>query len=235
MTQGSAQSSGASTPPARAPRTNWGMRIIIGIVLVVFAAIAFWLLSAFLPIWWANTIAQQVGGNLGGGVLLGLIYGFAFTFVPLLVLWQIRHRRVSWAWKGVLTVLAVLLSSPNLLTLGIMVGNSEAAHNAQRIIGTSATWFPQWTMTGAIIAGVLFFIFMIWSLMWSKRGRDMRKLKEQRHAAERDRDELRASVATREESARTTALPETQTRPDTARNSGSPSASDSAPQRDIEL
>lgn len=194
MTQGSAQSSSSSTPAPQKPKAKWGMRITIAIILVVVALVAYWLLSAFLPIWWANTISQQVGGNLGGGVLLGLVYGFVFTFIPLLVLWQTRHKKVSWAWKGVLAVIAVILSSPNLLTLGIMVGNTESAHNAQRIFGTDATWFPQWSLIGAIIAGALFLVVMVWSLMWSKRGRDIRKLKDEKSAAERDRDELRANA-----------------------------------------
>lgn len=199
MTQGSAKSSNSSTQDVQKPKANWGMRITIAVVLVVVALIAYWILSTFLPIWWANTISQQVGGNVGGGILLGLIYGFVFTFLPLLVLWQARHKKISWAWKGILAIIAVLLSSPNLLTLGIMIGTTETAHNAQRIFGTQATWFPQWTMIGAIIAAALFVVVMIWSLMWSKRGRDIRKLKEEKKAAEHDRDELRANSENRHE------------------------------------
>jgi hypothetical protein len=162
--------------PAR-KSSNWAAKVIVVLVLVAVAVISYFVLAAVLPLWWANTIKDQVGGNLGSGILVGMFYGFVFTFVPLLVAWQATHRRVSWPLKIAILLVAVALATPNLLTLAVMNGTTESSHNAQRIIGTDATWFPMWSGISAIAAGVVFVIALVLWTAWRRRGRKMKELR----------------------------------------------------------
>ncbi len=144
--------------------------VVLGIGILFFVA-------NVLPVWWANLVGSQVDKNLASGVLLGLFYGSVFTFFPLLLIWQIRRPRIGWPWKIALVVLALLLAVPNLITLGIHLGTNAAAHNAQRILGTEATWFGTWTAYGAII-GALAFLALIWGVAsYKRKDRQVRQLK----------------------------------------------------------
>lgn len=165
----------AQESPAK--KANWAARIILVAVALVVLTIAYFALAAILPVWWANVIRNQVQGNLGAGILVGMFYGFVFTFVPLLVAWQATRKSVSWPWKLTILVAAVALASPNLLTAGIMFGSSQAAHNGQRILGTEATWFPLWTQISAIAAVVVFVVGLILWRVWRQRGKKMKVLK----------------------------------------------------------
>ncbi|MET3175205.1 UNVERIFIED_ORG: glucan phosphoethanolaminetransferase (alkaline phosphatase superfamily) [Arthrobacter sp. UYCu721] len=167
------------THPQETPgkKANWAARIILGAVALVVLSITYFAFAAILPVWWANVIRNQVQGNLGAGILVGMFYGFVFTFVPLLVAWQAMRKAVIWPWKLVILVAAVALASPNLLTAGIMFGSSQAAHNGQRILGTEATWFPLWTQIGAIAAAVIFVVGVVLWRIWRQRGRKMKALK----------------------------------------------------------
>ncbi len=156
---------------------NWAARIILGSVALLVIVITYFALAAILPVWWANVIRGQVQGNLGAGILVGMFYGFVFTFVPLVVAWQATRKAVSWPWKLVILVAAVALATPNLLTAGIMFGASQAAHNGQRILGTEATWFPLWTQIAAIAAVVIFVVGVVLWKIWRQRGNKVKAFK----------------------------------------------------------
>lgn len=156
---------------------NWAARIILVAAALLVLVIAYFALAAILPVWWANVIRSQVQGNLGAGILVGMFYGFIFTLVPLMAAWQATRKSVGWAWKFAILLLAVALATPNLLTAGIMFGNSEAAHNGQRILGTEATWFALWTQISAIAAVVIFAVGVILWRIWRQRGRKVKTLK----------------------------------------------------------
>jgi hypothetical protein len=156
---------------------NWPARIILAGVAFLVLVIAYFALAAVLPVWWANVIRHQVQGNLGAGILVGMFYGFVFTFVPLLVAWQATRKAIRWPWKIALVLLAVVLATPNLLTAAIMISNSTAAHNGQRILGTEATWFPLWTQISAVAAvAVLVVGLLLWS-NWRQRGKKVKAFK----------------------------------------------------------
>ena len=89
--------------------------------------IAYLIAAAVLPRWWAHRIGDQVDESMAAGIGLGLFYGFAFTFIPVLILTFAIRRKRSWKARGWLAVVAVVLALPNLLTLGIVLGNSSAA------------------------------------------------------------------------------------------------------------
>lgn len=156
---------------------RWGAKIVLVLVAVLIAVVAYFVLASFLPVWWANVIRNQVQGNLGAGIRLGIFYGFVFTFVPLLVAWQATHKAVKWSWKLVIVLAAVALATPNLLTAAILISNSDAAHNGQRIFGTDATWFPVWTQISAVVAVLVFLsCIALWTL-WRRRGKKLRTIK----------------------------------------------------------
>ncbi|WP_307076671.1 hypothetical protein [Arthrobacter pascens] len=156
---------------------NWPARIILMMVAILVLVIAYFALAAVLPIWWANVIRNQVQGNLGVGILVGMFYGFVFTFVPLMVAWQATGKAIKWPWKIALILLAVVLATPNLLTAAIMISNSTAAHNGQRILGTEATWFPLWTQISAVAAVAIFVVGLILWTNWRQRGKKVKALK----------------------------------------------------------
>jgi hypothetical protein len=156
---------------------NWAARIIFGGVALLFLVIAYFALAAVLPVWWANVIRNQVQGNLGAGILVGMFYGFVFTIVPLLVAWQATRKSLGWPWKLAILLVAVAIAAPNLLTAGIMFGNSQAAHNGQRILGTEATWFPLWTQIAAIAAVVIFVVGVVLWKIWRQRGKKVKAFK----------------------------------------------------------
>lgn len=162
---------------------NWPARIILAAAALLILMIAYFALAAVLPVWWANVIRNQVQGNLGAGILAGMFYGFVFTFVPLLVAWQATHKAVTWPWKIGLVLLAVAISTPNLLTAAVMISNSAAAHNGQRILGTEATWFPLWSQISAVAAVAVFVAGTILWNAWRQRGTKAKAFK--KAAAER--------------------------------------------------
>lgn len=159
------------------PKPRWGLRLGLGAAALVLLAIVYIVVRLFLPVWWATRIGNQTQGSITSGILLGLIYGFVFTFVPLLIVWQARYKKVSWPWKTVIVLVAVLVAIPNLLTLSIYANSSSAAAKARTMIDTSATWFPSWSIGGAI-AGVLLFVGIaaFWHL-WHSRGKKLKAMK----------------------------------------------------------
>ena len=171
---------GPMTELAQAPvrkMVNWPARIILAVVALLVLFIAYFALAAILPVWWANVIRDQVQGNLGAGILAGMFYGSVFTLVPLVVAWQATRKAIKWPWKIALILLAVVLATPNLLTAAIMISNSAAAHNGQRILGTEATWFPLWTQISAVAAVAVFVVGLILWTNWRQRGRKVKAFK----------------------------------------------------------
>ena len=154
----------------------------------IFAAIglaalaAAWLFGAFVaPAWWSRRIGDIADGRLWFSGFLGLAVGFACTLVPLLFLriaWRLRRGT-----KRAITVLvaAILIAAPNLVLLGIVTGDSDTAHNAERSLGTDAPWFRSWSLFGAI-GGLVAFLGLTWLLF--SRNRNKKKAKSLEQAAD---------------------------------------------------
>ncbi|MGF6835998.1 ABC-type multidrug transport system permease subunit [Paenarthrobacter sp. TE4293] len=163
--------------PARKKR-NWGVKIILILVALLVAVAACFILGAILPRWWSDVIAGQINRDLGASVLVGMFYGFVFTFAPLLVAWQATRKAVSWPWKVAILVVAVAIATPNLLTAGIAFGTTESAHAGQRTLSVDAGFFTTWTAVSAIAAVVVFIaVTVLWAL-WRRRGKQMKALKQ---------------------------------------------------------
>ncbi|MFE4197326.1 hypothetical protein ACFRJ9_15790 [Paenarthrobacter sp. NPDC056912] len=163
--------------PAQKKR-NWGVKIILILVALLVAVAAYFILGAILPRWWADTIAGQIRRDLGASILVGMFYGFVFTFIPLLVAWQATRKAVTWPWKIAILLVAVALATPNLLTAGIVFGSTESAHAGQRTLSVDAGFFTTWTAVSAIAALVIFIgVTVLWAV-WRRRGKQMKALKQ---------------------------------------------------------
>lgn len=168
--------------------TNWVLRIVLLLVAMAAAFIAFRVSAAFFPRWWAQRVADQVQGDFTSGTLWGLFYGFVFTFVPLLLLFQIRRRFFNWTWRLIVSVFALLLAAPNWLTLSVVLGTSKAAHAGERIMDVDAPNFRAGTLVGVIIGAVAALALTATSLWMARRKNQVKRLKT-------ERDELRRAVS----------------------------------------
>jgi hypothetical protein len=175
-------------PAQPAPDRNWSRRIVVAICLLVALTLLALLGAAFLPRWWAQRIGDQVGGSITTGGFLGLFYGFVFTLLPLVMLWfAVRFLR-TWRKRAVALGVAVLLATPNLLTLGIVLGTGNAAHAGDRILDVEAPAFRGGTLAGALLAAAC--VAGAWYLLGS------------RHRARRRAEALEASRSTTPEADR---------------------------------
>lgn len=125
----------------------WG-GALLGIVIA-------WLIAAAaLPRWWSHRVGDQVDGSLSAGIGIGLFYGFVFTFLPLMILTLAIRRRRSWKARGWIALAAIVLALPNLLTLGIVIGNSSAAHAGERTLDVDAPNFRASSLIGAVVGAL---------------------------------------------------------------------------------
>ena len=146
---------------------------------------AVWIAVSVLPRWWSHRVGDQVGGDLSAGVVLGFMYGFLATLLPLFVLGAVlrfrRRSRQAWLVGG---AVALLLASPNLITLGIVLGNGNAAHAADRTLDVEAPWFRGGMAIGAGAALALAGLFVQMSV---SRRRAHRRAREALAALEAER------------------------------------------------
>ncbi|MFI6869688.1 permease [Nocardia sp. NPDC050406] len=137
----------------------WRNRILGLLALAVVLWLAYLVLAAFIPRWWAQRIAEMVHSSFSKGIWYGLVLGVVSTALPLFLLlfstmvWRKRGGRFI---AGMLAVLAVVAAVPNLMTLTIVLGNSTAAHAGERILDVDAPGFRGACLAGAIVAAVIF-------------------------------------------------------------------------------
>ncbi len=124
------------------------------VAVVAIVAVLYWIGSALLPRWWAHRIGDQVHGSIAAGIVVGLFYGFVFTWLPLLVAWIGFHRRRPWRWWVAFGAGAVLLATPNLLTLGIVLGSGDASHAGERTLDVEAPAYRDSVLVGSILAAL---------------------------------------------------------------------------------
>jgi hypothetical protein len=154
------------------------------VAVVVVAAALYYAGSAFLPRWWAHRIGDQVHGSIAAGIVVGLFYGFVFTCLPIFVAWIGFRRRRPWRWWVALGAAAIVLASPNLLTLGIVLGSGNASHAGERTLDVDAPAYRTSVLVGAILAGLATAVLAY--LLFSRkhaRGR-VAKLRERLQIAE---------------------------------------------------
>ncbi len=156
---------------AASQRSPLRRRVLIGAGVLVGIVLIYYIGGATIPRWWAQRIGDQVNGSITAGIALGLFYGIVFTFLPLFVLTFALRRRRSWRARAWLVGLAVLLALPNLFTLGIVIGNSSAAHAGERTLDVRAPDFRGATLAGAII-GAAAVVGLRYLLMSRRRAKE---------------------------------------------------------------
>ncbi|RMI29819.1 permease [Nocardia stercoris] len=156
-------------PTGRSPRTvfgatgrQWRNRTIVALTAILLLVIAYFIVAAFIPRWWAHRVGSMSGnGSFTKGIASGFGIGFLCTLVPLLLLafclmvWQRRGGRFM---AGAAVVLAIAAALPNLMTLSIVWGRSDAAHAGERILDVEAPGFRGASLAGAILALALLLI-----------------------------------------------------------------------------
>ena len=166
--------------------TNWSRRLLIGGGIAVVIVVAILLASAAVPRWWAHRIGDRVDGSITQGVLVGLFFGFLFTFLALVVFIFVMRRGRTVNAIAIGLAGALVLASPNLMTLGIVLGVGSGAHAGDRTLDVEAPAFRGATLAGAIVAGLL--ASYIWYLLASRDG-----ARDARHRAEARLEEAAAS------------------------------------------
>jgi energy-coupling factor transporter transmembrane protein EcfT len=164
---------------------NWSRRALwvggglVVLVLVILGA------SATVPRWWAHRVGAQVDGSITQGTFLGLVYGFVFTFLPIIVFVLILRWRRTWKTLVFALVVALLLAAPNLMTLSIVVGTGNAAHAGDRVLDVEAPAFRGGTLAGALVAALAFVLIAYLAVSRDRAHSTAR-------SARKERDEARA-------------------------------------------
>lgn len=168
-TSNGSDSAGSGRATTRPTGRTWQQRIVVVLVTVIALALVLVFVVAFLPRWWAHRIANQVDGSYTSGIVWGLFAGAVFTAIPLVVGRFAFRRQVPWRTRAIVVVVALVLATPNLLTLGIVLGNGDAARDAQTTLQNRGTGFRGATLIGAIVGAVL--VAFGWYLLASRRAR----------------------------------------------------------------
>ncbi len=153
---------------------NW---LVLVLVLAAVGYLAYGAAKAFFPEWWAEQVGLQVNGSYTRGMIFGLGVGAVFTFVPLLLLAQVRRRYFSWTWRLIVALLAIAFALPNWLTVAVAIGASPAAQNGRIIMTADAPGFRNGSAVGAIAGGVLGLIVVGTTMRLGQQRKRVRELK----------------------------------------------------------
>ena len=149
---------------------NLGRRLVLVVAAIVVLVLSWWIGGAVLPRWWAQRISGVIDGRLLFGNLFGFCVGAIFTLLPLLVLWTGWKFRGGWKRLAAFIVAALVVATPNLLTLGIVLGSGNAAHAAERTLDVDGPGFRGGSTFGAVFA-----IFAFLAVSWLARSRRKNK------------------------------------------------------------
>lgn len=143
---------------------SWKFRLALFLGLVALMCVGYAVAVTLVPRWWGQFMGNRIDGRMSVGTAYGLTIGFVFTVIPLFIARQ-AFRRMSWAMRGVVLALATLVSLPNLMTLGIVMGQGSGAHAGERILDVDGPGFRAASAFGAVGAAVAFVAglgFAVW-------------------------------------------------------------------------
>lgn len=155
---------------------GYGRKAVVGGILLLIAVIAYFILAAFLPRWWAGVIGDYVDRSFARGIWTGLALGFLCTVAPLILLGfallsRGRLRNIPALFMGLVAIVAAV---PNFLTLFVVLGAGNGAHAGQRILDVDAPGFRGAMLWGVIVAVVVAAAlgFFVWR--YRSRGRKLK-------------------------------------------------------------
>lgn len=175
---------GPAGPTFRDRMDHWMKRGIVVLISAIVVVVLYFILAAFLPRWWAGQIGSLIGGSFTRGIGTGLTIGLLCTLVPLLLIGFafLSRGRLKNIPALALCGVGVIMSIPNLLTLGVVLGSNNSSHAGQRIFDVEAPGFRAASLWGAIF-GVVIAVLVAW-FVWGYRRRGQ-KVKEYRAHNER--------------------------------------------------
>lgn len=143
---------------------SWKFRLALFLGLIALMCVGYAVAVALVPRWWGQFMGNRIDGRMSVGTAYGLTIGFVFTVIPLFIARQ-AFRRMSWGMRGVVLALATVVSLPNLMTLGIVMGQGNGAHAGERILDVDGPGFRAASAFGAVGAAVVFVAglgFAVW-------------------------------------------------------------------------
>jgi hypothetical protein len=143
---------------------SWKFRLALFLGLIALMCVGYAVAVMLVPRWWGQFMGNRIDGRMSVGTAYGLTIGFVFTVIPLFIARQ-AFRRMSWGMRGVVLALATVVSLPNLMTLGIVMGQGNGAHAGERILDVDGPDFRAASAFGAIGAAVVFVAglgFAVW-------------------------------------------------------------------------
>lgn len=181
--------------PARAGLPPWAKRAIGGAILALVLIVTYFILAAFIPRWWSNRIGSLADGTFSRGITWGLFFGFVCTAVPLILFGfaalnfnkRVRGRPVGRYLAVGLSIAALIVALPNIMTLGIVYGGGDGAHAGQRTLDVDAPGFRGATLIGAIVGLLVFVLVAVLMTQYRRRGKQLRRVKDQQRLADAER------------------------------------------------
>lgn len=161
--------------PQKKGRAGLLVKLGLFLFLVLLVLLTFWMSQTLFPRKWADFIGDQADGTMWRATTYGLVIGFFFTFVPLVIARQ-ALRGFKLGVRITILLVAVLLALPNLLTLAIMLGNGRSFEVARRTLDDDAAGFRVGSVCGAVVAGLLFAMLVFWTVARWNDKRKLRKL-----------------------------------------------------------
>lgn len=125
---------------------------------------------------WASWLGNRIDGNMLEGTLWGLCLGFFFSLIPLIIARQALRRRLSFAARLVIVVIALVVALPNIATMAIHFGSGKGAHAGQRIFDVDAPGIVVGSYVGMGIGVAVWLLLVVWGLMRWNDKRKTRKL-----------------------------------------------------------
>jgi hypothetical protein len=160
----------------RVSPSRWVVRVVLILLAIAVGLIAWQVFKSAVPREWSHWVGAKVDESQLRGLAGGLGTGFVFTVVPLSLVFQIRRRFFSWAWRAIVVVVALVVATPNWLTLWVAVGTSDAARAARATLDVKAPWFQGASLAGAIAGALLVMLISGTSMVMKRRKNKVREL-----------------------------------------------------------
>jgi hypothetical protein len=151
----------------RHPEQGWRHRTAVAAVLVTTLTILYAACAAGTGRWWAGFVTHAVNAEPATGAILGFCFGAVFTLVPATLAWVLTRGLMPWTIRAPWLAAAAVLTTPNMMTLGVTLGRTPTAADARRTLDTAAPMFR-----GATLAGTAAALLTVGAMMIALRIRD---------------------------------------------------------------